>query len=199
VPRTPSFSEADVSDKPAYVRAKRPLSASEILNLDSVYANMARSLLAADEWLSTLESALADAGQLENTYVVVASDNGWMSGQHRIRGAKGLPYEESLRMPLYAAGPGVAPGSTIAAGISLLDYPRPSASTPWVSVPGSFRAHCSSAGGANVLQVAPLGGAPTLKPSPDAAWGLHLTDVNIALGNLLDVVKAQAAAYAKRG
>ncbi len=121
VPRTPSFSEADVSDKPAYVRAKRPLSASEILNLDSVYANMARSLLAADEWLSTLESALADAGQLENTYVVVASDNGWMSGQHRIRGAKGLPYEESLRMPLYAAGPGVAPGSTVAALVGNAD------------------------------------------------------------------------------
>ena len=100
--------------------------------------------------------------------------------------------------PIYPTAP-FAPGSTIAAGISLLDYPRPSAATPWVAVPGSFRAHCSSAGGANVLQIAPLGGAPTLKPSPDPTWGLHLTDVNIALGNLLDVVKAEAATYAKRG
>ena len=117
VPRTPSFSEADVSDKPAYVRAKRPLSASEILNLDSVYANMARSLLAADEWLSTLESALADAGQLENTYVVVTSDNGWMSGQHRIRGARACPTRKACgcrstrRDPGWRRGPRSPPWS----------------------------------------------------------------------------------------
>jgi hypothetical protein len=92
-----------------------------------------------------------------------------------------------------------APGTLIAAGIAILGYPLPSASTPWISVPGSFRAHCSSAGGANVLQVKPLSGAPTLKPSPDATWGLHLTDENIALGNLLAIVKSQAAAYARRG
>src|SRR4051794_10144897 len=100
--------------------------------------------------------------------------------------------------PIYPSAP-FAPGSTIGVGISLLDYPLPSASTPWISVPASFRAHCSSSGGAHVLQIAPLDGAPTLKPSPDAAWGLHLTDANIALGNLLDVVRAQERAYAKRG
>ncbi len=99
--------------------------------------------------------------------------------------------------PIYPTQP-FAPGSTIAAGIALLDYPRPTAATPWISVPGSFRAHCSSAGGAHVLQITPRAGAPTIKPSPDPTWGLHLTDSNIALGNLLAVVKRQAAAYAKR-
>jgi hypothetical protein len=100
--------------------------------------------------------------------------------------------------PIYPTTP-FAPGSTIAAGISLLGYTLPTAPTPWITVPGSFRAHCSSAGGANVLQIAPLDGAPTLKPSPDATWGLHLTDMNIALGNLVGLVKTQAAAYARRG
>jgi hypothetical protein len=91
-----------------------------------------------------------------------------------------------------------APGSSIALGISLLGNKVPTASTPWVSVPGGYRAHCSSAGGADVLQVTALDGAPELKPSPDATWGLHLTDANLGLGNLLAVVRAQAAAYAKR-
>jgi hypothetical protein len=34
---------------------------------------------------------------------------------------------------------------------------------------------------------------------PDATWGLHLTDASIALGNLVDIVRQQIAAYAKRG
>jgi hypothetical protein len=52
--------------------------------------------------------------------------------------------------------------------------------------------------GANVLQLTPRGGAPTLKPTPDATWGLHLVDANIALGNLTDLVRAQAASYLRR-
>jgi hypothetical protein len=90
-----------------------------------------------------------------------------------------------------------APGSTIAAGISLLGNRVPTASTPWVQVPGAYRAHCSSAGGADVLQVTALDGAPQLKASPDATWGLHLTDANLPLGNLLDLIRAQTAAYQK--
>jgi hypothetical protein len=31
-----------------------------------------------------------------------------------------------------------------------------------------------------------------LQPSPDATWGLHLVDANIALGDLVDLVAAQA-------
>jgi hypothetical protein len=89
-----------------------------------------------------------------------------------------------------------APGTVIAIAISFLGEKFPAASTPWVEAPGSYRAHCSSAGGADVLQVSALRGATTLRPSPDATWGLHLTDVNLGLGNLVDLVRAQAAAYA---
>jgi len=30
---------------------------------------------------------------------------------------------------------------------------------------------------------------------PNASWGLHLIDVNLTMGNLVDVVKSQAKAY----
>jgi hypothetical protein len=49
-----------------------------------------------------------------------------------------------------------------------------------------------------VLLISPLDGAPTLNAVPDATWGLHLVDANIALGNLLDVVRAQTRAYLAR-
>jgi hypothetical protein len=79
-------------------------------------------------------------------------------------------------------------------GVSL-----PSARTVWESVPSSYRASCSSANNANVLQISPVDGAPTLPETLGPAWGLHLVDGNIALGNLIAVVKTEAAAFLRRG
>jgi hypothetical protein len=43
-------------------------------------------------------------------------------------------------------------------------------------------------------------GAPTLRPLPDATWGLHLVDANIALGDIVRVVSRQAERWvAQRG
>ena len=39
-------------------------------------------------------------------------------------------------------------------------------------------------------------GAPALKALPDATWGLHLVDANIALGDLVTLVGKQAKQYA---
>jgi hypothetical protein len=90
------------------------------------------------------------------------------------------------------------PTSTLAAGIKELNITQPMPNTVWSSLPGAYQARCSSAGGANVLEVSPLGGAQVPTPSPDSTWGLHLLDSNVALGNLLTIVKDEAAAFAKR-
>jgi len=99
--------------------------------------------------------------------------------------------------PIFPAAP-FAPGTLIGAGISLLKLTQPHPPTVWFTEPGAYRAQCSSAGGANVLQVSVLAGAQNPTPSPDPTWGLHLLDANIALGNLLTVVRRESAAYAAR-
>ena len=96
--------------------------------------------------------------------------------------------------PIFPTQP-FAPGSSIAAGIGALGFTMPTVKTPWLSIPGGYIAKCSSAGGANVLAVTPRAGAPRLQPSPNATWGLHLVDGNIALGNLISVVRSEGAAY----
>ena len=73
--------------------------------------------------------------------------------------------------------------------------PMPSVRTAWRSFPGSYSARCSKADGASVLQVSPRGGAPALNPVPAPNWGLHLTDANIALGDLIELVRRQARSY----
>jgi hypothetical protein len=74
----------------------------------------------------------------------------------------------------------------------------PVAPTPWIQPPGHYDAQCVESNGANVLMVSDQDGAFHLHPSPDATWGLHLADVNIALGNLVDLVGTQTKAYLKR-
>jgi hypothetical protein len=76
--------------------------------------------------------------------------------------------------------------------------PLPRARTPWISVPGVARARCSSAGGANVLQVTTPAGGRAFRPVPDTGWGLHLIDVNLALGTLTRVVGRQARRWHER-
>ncbi len=46
-----------------------------------------------------------------------------------------------------------------------------------------------------MLRIAPVGAARDLNPVPDPTWGLHLTDVNIALGNLVDLAGAQGRSF----
>ena len=50
-----------------------------------------------------------------------------------------------------------------------------------------------------MLQISSLGGAPVLNAVPDATWGLHLVDANIALGNAVNLLRRQAKAYGKAG
>jgi len=82
--------------------------------------------------------------------------------------------------------------------------------TPWVSVPGMLTARCTSNENAAYLEV-------TVHPDPSGRrtddirgdlaiggqvqpnWGLHLIDVNLSMGNLIDVVGEQTKAWrAKR-
>ncbi|HLK10685.1 MAG TPA: DUF3089 domain-containing protein [Candidatus Binatia bacterium] len=91
-----------------------------------------------------------------------------------------------------------APGTTIGAATLLVGFTLPPAPTPWIEVDGAYRGMCSSAGGANVLEIAGVAGAPQLHPVPDATWGLHLVDANIALGNLTRLVADEARAFVAR-
>ena len=108
-PRPPSFNEADVSDKPAYVREEGLVSGT---TMDNQHRQRARSMLAVDEAVKKIVDALSATGRLGNTYLIYSSDNGWLQGIHRLV-RKGPPYEEGIKMPLYVRGPGITAGSTV--------------------------------------------------------------------------------------
>ncbi len=119
-PRVPSFDEEDVTDKPGYVRGIPRLGARGAADLDERQRRRLQSLMAVDEMLQALVAALAAAGELDRTFIFFTSDNGQIQGQHRME-SKDAPYEESIRVPLLARGPGVPAGVTRPHLVGLLD------------------------------------------------------------------------------
>jgi len=82
--------------------------------------------------------------------------------------------------------------------------------TPWVSVAGLLTAKCASNENASGYLEVTVHGDPAdprvddivgdigAGPNVLANWGLHLIDVNLAMGNLLEIVSEQAKAYQRR-
>ena len=113
LPHPPSFDEKDVSDKPAWIRDNPLLSVEQKKYMEKLHRKRLQSMLAVDDMVGDLIKALHDSGELDNTYIVFTSDNGFHLGQHRLGAGKWTPYEEDIRIPLVVSGPGVPEGRTL--------------------------------------------------------------------------------------
>jgi N-acetylglucosamine-6-sulfatase len=109
MPKPPSFNEADVSDKPEWIRNKPKLDRQQVAEAEEYWRQQQRALQSVDDLVGNVVGALADTSQLKNTYVVYASDNGYLLYRHRVE-SKGAPYEESIGVPLIVRGPRVPHG-----------------------------------------------------------------------------------------
>lgn len=80
---------------------------------------------------------------------------------------------------------------------------QPGVTTTWVSYPDLFTAQCLDTDGVSRLEVTdvrkPGDNRPKLVDAIGPTWGLHVYDGNIALGNLVSIVQAEAGAYAAKG
>ena len=88
--------------------------------------------------------------------------------------------------------------------------PGPPIETPWVSTPGLLTARCSSNDNASGFLEITVHGDPSDPRTDDitgdigagnnvvASWGLHLIDVNLTMGNLIDIVAAESRAYGQK-
>jgi arylsulfatase A-like enzyme len=106
-PRSPSFNEEDVSDKPEWVRDNPKLSRQQVSRIENLHRNRLRSLLAVDDAIGSLVGELKQSDELDNTYIFFTSDNGFHLGEHRLEVGKWTAYEEDIRVPLIVRGPDV--------------------------------------------------------------------------------------------
>ncbi|MBA3723701.1 MAG: sulfatase [Candidatus Levybacteria bacterium] len=98
----PSFNEADVSDKPAYIRKLPTLN---LASLDKDRRSTWEMMLAVDESMKKIDDALVAKGVADNTIVIFMTDNGYALGEHRWKQKK-CPYSTCMRTPLLVRYPG---------------------------------------------------------------------------------------------
>jgi hypothetical protein len=88
--------------------------------------------------------------------------------------------------------------------------PEPKVDTPFVKTPGLISTSCVRKGDFSYLEMHvdaepkdtrtdDVGGEVIRPTGPDLNWGLHLIDVDVSMGDLVRIVRKQAAAWAKKG
>ena len=121
MPQGASFNEPDLSDKPAWWTTEYPVMSDVNTEcMTSAFRAAVESMVAIDDLVGRMFAATDARGTTANTIFVFTSDNGFLYGQHRGR-EKGSIYEETIRVPMYVAGPGVGV-QTVAAPVLNNDF-----------------------------------------------------------------------------
>lgn len=107
VPTCSAPVEASRSDKPPYVRNMNQTPAQG----QEMCASQLRAIMTADDEFDATMRLLYDRGVLADTLVIFSADNGYLWSDHG-RTEKFVPYEPSVRTPLYLRWPGhIQPGT----------------------------------------------------------------------------------------
>lgn len=120
------FGRQERTDHPSIVHLRRIVPHDADISLDQVQALRAAyyaTVSYLDALIGRVLAALNASGQAENTLIVYTSDHGFSLGDHFIFGLFHM-FEESLKVPLILAGPGVPVGGQLEAAVSHVDlYP----------------------------------------------------------------------------
>lgn len=149
LPNLPAVLERDVSDKPYFVADQPPLDAAKRAKIRARYVCRLETLPAVDRGIAQLVAALREEGELDETVIVFASDNGDFHGQHRLAAGKGLAYEEASHVPLVIRVPPAFRGSG-EAGVEI-DAPTANIDLVPTLVEWSGTETCPEAGGCRVM------------------------------------------------
>jgi arylsulfatase A-like enzyme len=124
LPPLPGVNEKDISDKPLFLRqeARGKLKPATLASLAASRRERLEQLHSVDDYVGQIVGRLAALGELDNTYLVFASDNGYFFGEHRIIAGKYLAYEPSSRVPFAIAGPGIPHGAVSSELVSNADF-----------------------------------------------------------------------------
>lgn len=102
--KPPSFAEEDLSDKPEWLQAEAAFWGDLGPQWERLWPRYLELLLSVDEAVADIRSKLEELSLDQNTIIIFTSDNGFMFGEHG-RVGKGVPYDESIRVPLVVWNP----------------------------------------------------------------------------------------------
>jgi N-acetylglucosamine-6-sulfatase len=154
-PRTPAFAAAPAGGSPPWLSKLPPLSRSDIAAIDRDFRKRAQSVQAVDRMIGDLETPVAASGQVQNTYFVFSSDNGYHMGEHRLKPGKMTAFDTDIHVPLVVTGPGVVHGRTRNEVVENIDLCPTFAELAGVAIPATADGHTL---------------VPLLRQEPIPAW-----------------------------
>ncbi|MDN5853534.1 MAG: sulfatase [Actinomycetia bacterium] len=107
---------------PRAVRSKKPITPKLQRKITEVRRQRAESLSSVDDAIARIMRSLRKSGELDNTYVIFTSDNGYFLGEFRQPIGKKLQYEPSLRTPTIMRGPGIGQGIERERAFTTIDF-----------------------------------------------------------------------------
>ena len=141
IPRRPNYKHPP-EGKPALQRkidGIPPLGATTATSDEAILGRQ-RTLMAVEEGTGQILEALKVAGQLDNTVIVFAGDNGYFYGEHGLSVERRLAYEESIRMPLLVRYPKtIKPGMARDELVLNIDLAPTLLELAGVAVPGAMQ------------------------------------------------------------
>uniref|UniRef100_A0A1I8PRC1 Sulfatase N-terminal domain-containing protein n=1 Tax=Stomoxys calcitrans TaxID=35570 RepID=A0A1I8PRC1_STOCA len=118
--RTPSYNKPD-REKHWLLAESKQISPATLKLMDSFFQQRWESLLAVDELVAAVVESLSNSGELDNTYIIYTSDNGYHLGQFAQPFDKRQPYETDIHIPLLIRGPSIKSGVKVTAPTLLID------------------------------------------------------------------------------
>lgn len=123
LPQAPSVND-DLSGKTAIERgAKMKDTAHPAYGVsDELMLGQLRAIVAVDEGVGKILKTLEETGQLDNTFIIFTSDNGFFWNEHKL-GDKRAAYEEAIRVPMVARYPRlIKPGTQVEPMVLDVDF-----------------------------------------------------------------------------
>lgn len=131
-PATMANTEENYQTQPRWVKERRygihgidhmetgALDHDPVPDFDELYWNFCETIHGLDENIGRMLKHLDEAGLAENTLVIYMGDNGFALGEHGFYDKRDA-FEESIRVPMLARGPGIKPGTVITEMVQNID------------------------------------------------------------------------------
>ncbi|KAI5917505.1 arylsulfatase [Camillea tinctor] len=112
VPYRPNFNQPDElhQDRPSWWAGLLQLNSTQLKVVDLLYQRRSETMLAVDDIIADVVFLLEQKGELDNTYIIFSTDQGYHLGTHRDVG-KRSHYIENANIPLVVCGPNLEQGA----------------------------------------------------------------------------------------
>jgi N-acetylglucosamine-6-sulfatase len=134
-PRPANFNKLP-TDPPGWLAHRKPLDATQIQQIDTVYRRRAQSVQAVDQMIGRIEAALAANGLSRDTYLVFSSDNGLHTGEYRLMPGKMTAFDTDIHVPLVISGPTIPTHTTTNAMVENVDLAKTFTQIGGTNLPG---------------------------------------------------------------